>query len=229
MRPVAMKGFGSPSNSPFAPLMGEVNRHPADGQPSEAIISEWQPTGLDRRTARSLTGGIDVKDSLLLPNGASGCPQLQLKAHFGDPHPGQMIFSPGSLAPVLADAGSVVPGRKIRVLVVEDEALIALVLGDILEELGFDVCASEMTEADAVKAAIQHRPGLMIVDARLRQGSGIAAVATILRDQFTPHVFVSGDRLLGAGLHPRAIVLQKPFLDAELALAIQHALGHGLP
>ena len=135
------------------------------------------------------------------------------------------MAKPGSISAIAPEAESIALAKKIRVLIVEDEALIALVLAEILEEMGFDVCASEATEAGAVAAASRHRPDLMIVDAWLREGNGIAAVATILRDQFIPHVFVSGDRLATAGLHPRAIVLQKPFLVAELALAIQRALG----
>lgn len=140
------------------------------------------------------------------------------------PHPLVAVSGPGGASVTASAASSVALRKQVRVLVVEDEALIALVLSEILEEMGFDVCGSEATEAGAVAAALHHQPGLMIVDARLREGSGIRAVESILRDQFIPHVFTSGDRLEGAGLHPCAVVLQKPFLEAELALAIQRAL-----
>ena len=126
-----------------------------------------------------------------------------------------------------AHAVVVATGKPLRVLIVEDEALIAFSLEEILEEMGFSVCAPQATEAGAVATAHQYQPDLMIVDARLREGSGIGAVETILRDRFVPHVFVSGDRLTGLALHPRAIVLQKPFLEADLARAIQRALGPG--
>ena len=141
------------------------------------------------------------------------------------PHPLFAVSGPGGAKVTAPAASAVAPRKQVRVLVVEDEALIALVLAEILEEMGFDVCASEATEAGAVAAALHHRPGLMIVDARLREGNGIRAVESILRDQFIPHVFTSGDRLEGAGLHPCAVVLQKPFLEADLALAIQRALS----
>ena len=138
------------------------------------------------------------------------------------------VLSSAICASAMADnAGCVsLEGLK-RILIVEDEALIAMVLAEVLKEMGFAVCASEATEAGAVAAALRERPDLMIVDARLREGSGIGAVETILRDRFVPHVFASGDRLSGLTLHPRAIVLQKPFLEADLALAIQRALGPG--
>ena len=143
------------------------------------------------------------------------------------PHATNAVSSPGNVLLAAPETLSVAPVQKVRVLVVEDEALIAFVLSEILEEMGFDVCASEATEAGAVAAAVLHQPGLMIVDARLREGSGIHAVESILRDSFIPHVFTSGDRLEAAVLHPRAVVLQKPFLETDLALAIQRALGPG--
>ena len=112
-----------------------------------------------------------------------------------------------------------------RVLVVEDDAVIAMLLCEVLAGLGHDVCAIEATEADAVAAAGRCRPDLMIVDARLGEGSGISAVTEILLSGYVPHLFVSGDALRVRALRPDAIVIQKPYREADLALAIQRALG----
>src|ERR1700719_4544619 len=57
--------------------------------------------------------------------------------------------------------------KALRVLVIEDDALIAMLLSELLAGMGHDVCATAATEADAVTAATRHRPDLMIVDARL--------------------------------------------------------------
>src|SRR5271167_3062294 len=81
-----------------------------------------------------------------------------------------------------------------RVLVIEDDAIIGMFLSEMLIDLGYEVCAIEATEAEAVAAADRCRPGLMIVDALLGNGSGISAVATILRTGPVPHLFVTGDR-----------------------------------
>jgi DNA-binding response OmpR family regulator len=116
------------------------------------------------------------------------------------------------------------PKTALRVLVVEDDAMIGMLLAGMLEEMGHDVCAIEATEADAVSAAAQHRPDLMIVDARLGDGSGVSAVEEILRTGFVPHLFMSGNVSRVMALRPGAVVLQKPFLEAELARAIQRAL-----
>ncbi|HEY9343657.1 MAG TPA: response regulator [Inquilinus sp.] len=113
----------------------------------------------------------------------------------------------------------------LRVLLVEDEAVIAVLLAEVLGGMGYEVCAIEATEADAVAAAARCRPDLMIVDARLGTGSGVAAVEEILRTGPVPHVFVSGDSSIVQALRPDAVVMQKPFREADLARAIQRALG----
>ena len=56
------------------------------------------------------------------------------------------------------------PAKALRVLIVEDEAMIAMMLAEVLRELGHEVCATEATEAGAVAAAARHKPDLMIVD-----------------------------------------------------------------
>jgi DNA-binding response OmpR family regulator len=114
--------------------------------------------------------------------------------------------------------------EALRVLVVEDEMLIGMLLADALGAMGYDVCAVEETEAGAVAAAVRCNPDLMIVDARLRQGSGVSAVEEILRTGWIPHVFVSGETSTIQALRPGAIVIQKPFRDMELNRAIQRAL-----
>ena len=108
----------------------------------------------------------------------------------------------------------------LRVLLVEDEAVIAVLLAEVLGGMGYEVCAIEATEADAVAAAVRCRPDLMIVDARLGTGSGVAAVEEILRTGPVPHVFVSGDSSIVQALRPDAVVMQKPFREADLARAI---------
>jgi CheY-like chemotaxis protein len=117
--------------------------------------------------------------------------------------------------------------NALRVLVVEDEAMIAMLLAEVLGELGYEVCATEATEAGAVAAAARHQPDLMIVDDGLRRGNGIAAVEQITRSGFIPHVFVTGKSLRDQSLCPSAVVIQKPFTIAELVWGIKRALAVG--
>jgi DNA-binding response OmpR family regulator len=116
--------------------------------------------------------------------------------------------------------------KALRVLVVEDDALIAMLLGEMLASMGHDVCATAATEAEAVIAATRHGPDLMIVDEGLaRGGSGVSAVEEILRAGPRAHVFLSGDTEKVRGRRPDAIVVRKPFRQAELARAIDLALA----
>ncbi|MFN0194777.1 MAG: response regulator [Aestuariivirga sp.] len=113
----------------------------------------------------------------------------------------------------------------LSVMVVEDDALIGMLLSDMLTGLGHVVCAVERGEAGAVAAATRFQPDLMIVDAHLGDGSGVSAVETILRSRFVPHVFVTGDRLGTLQHRPGDVVLEKPFRERDLIRAIEHALA----
>ena len=112
----------------------------------------------------------------------------------------------------------------LRVLVVEDDAIIGALLAEMLEGMGHDVCAVEATEADAVTAAARWRPDLMIVDVRLAEGSGISAVDEIHRARPVPHVFVSADISRLQSLRPGAAIIQKPYSEADLARVMRRAL-----
>lgn len=115
--------------------------------------------------------------------------------------------------------------KSLRILVVEDDAIIGMLLGELLAGMGHEVCETASNQRDAVAAASLHRPDLMIVDGGLRQGSGVAAVDEILLSGPLPHIFVSGDARRIKAQRAQAIVLPKPFRPADLARAIETALG----
>ncbi|MDQ2762230.1 MAG: response regulator [Pseudomonadota bacterium] len=116
--------------------------------------------------------------------------------------------------------------KALRILIVEDDALIGDLLAEMLTGMGHRVCAIEATETGAVLAASQHRPDLMIVDARLARGTGVSAVETILRTEPVPYLFISGGRIDAA--RSDAVVLQKPFREPDLVRAIERTLGDRL-
>ncbi len=130
------------------------------------------------------------------------------------PNPSTLSQKSGGTAPI-----------ALRILIVEDNAIIAMLLEATLAGMGHEVCAIESTETGAVAAAAWHRPSLLIVDAGLSEGNGISAVDRILRDGFVPHIFVSGDNLKPEMLDPRAVRLSKPFDERDLFVAIQQALA----
>jgi two-component system, response regulator PdtaR len=111
--------------------------------------------------------------------------------------------------------------KPLRVLIIEDETVIALLFEEVLSEMGHTVCAIERTQAGAVEAAERHKPDLIIVDVRLQSGSGIIAMNAILQSGFVPHLYVSGDVVDRALLNPAAGILQKPFYETQLVKAIE--------
>jgi two-component system, response regulator PdtaR len=115
--------------------------------------------------------------------------------------------------------------RALRTLVVEDDAMIGVLLAETLEGLGHAVCAVESNVANAVAAASHWRPDLMIVDVGLGEASGAAAVKEILRSRFVPNVFVTGNAMRGVPLGPETVLIQKPFRVSDLDRAIQRAFA----
>jgi two-component system, response regulator PdtaR len=119
--------------------------------------------------------------------------------------------------------------RALRVLLVEDETLLGLLLVDVLEGMGHIVCALEATEIAAVAAAARCKPDLMLVDVQLAAGSGVSAVEEILRSGFLPHIFISGDISGVQASRSGAVAIQKPFRIQDLARAIERACGVSAP
>jgi CheY-like chemotaxis protein len=114
--------------------------------------------------------------------------------------------------------------KPLRILVIEDDALVAAALAEILESQGHSVCAIVRTEADAVAAAFKFSPEMMIVDVQLRKGSGLDAVDRIQGRRLVAHVFVCGDAPTLRALRPGATVIQKPYFEQDLTRALRRAL-----
>ncbi len=81
---------------------------------------------------------------------------------------------------------------KARVLIIEDEAVIAMDLSDLITAAGHDVCAMETTASGAVAAAKRERPDLVLADIQLADNSsGIDAVKEILASFSVPVIFIT--------------------------------------
>ncbi|MGE0045999.1 MAG: response regulator [Hyphomonadaceae bacterium] len=113
------------------------------------------------------------------------------------------------------------------VLVIEDEALIALDLQDLTEELGHHVTGIARTRDEAVAAAKRNPPGLVLADIHLADdSSGIDAVRDILAQIDAPVIFVTAfpERLLTGERVEPAYLMTKPFDRLALKATISQAL-----
>jgi CheY-like chemotaxis protein/DNA-directed RNA polymerase specialized sigma24 family protein len=120
-------------------------------------------------------------------------------------------------------------GRQIAtdVLIIEDEPLIALDLQRILESLGHRVASIARTHQDALKATRRKKPGLVIADIRLADGSsGLDAVNDILGSFRVPVIFVTAypERLAtGQGPEP-TFLIPKPFREQAVKAIVSQVL-----
>lgn len=110
-----------------------------------------------------------------------------------------------------------------RVLVVEDEELIGLMLVDVLEELGAAVAGPAGSVAEALQLVEQETPTGALLDLSLR-GETVYPVADRLLLLGVPYIFITG---YGQGYlvarHGHAPVLSKPFGAEQLVAALARA------
>ena len=132
---------------------------------------------------------------------------------------------PTDLGPVPAAAPEVDLSGK-RVLVLEDEALIALTLVEVLRELGCTIVGPANSTAAALDRLAQGTPDLAILDVNLA-GASSAPVAQALKALGVPFVYCTGyaEPALQIGADLLAPMLTKPVDRDELAAALRKAIG----
>lgn len=116
---------------------------------------------------------------------------------------------------------------RTTVLIIEDEPMISMDLSGIVEELGHQVLAVARTRDEAVKAVETKRPGLVLADIQLADGSsGIDAVKDILSSFSVPVIFITAfpERLLTGERPEPTFLLTKPFDPRTVKAAISQAL-----
>ncbi|WP_270935479.1 PhyR family response regulator anti-anti-sigma factor [Falsiroseomonas oryzae] len=119
-----------------------------------------------------------------------------------------------------------------RVLIIEDEPIIAMDLQQLVESAGHDVVGVAATEEEAVAIAESERPSLVLADVNLGAGGdGASAVERILARHAAPVIFVTAypERLLTGSRVEPAFVITKPFEPTMLAVATYQAVTRGLP
>jgi DNA-directed RNA polymerase specialized sigma24 family protein/CheY-like chemotaxis protein len=129
---------------------------------------------------------------------------------------------------LLEEAGAVI-GSQIStdVLIIEDEPLIALDLKTLLGDLGHRVTSIARTHDDALRAASQTKPGLVMADIRLADGSsGLDAVNDILARFNVPVIFVTAypDRLMTGERPEPTFLITKPFREDAVKAIVSQVL-----
>lgn len=108
-----------------------------------------------------------------------------------------------------------------HVLIIEDDVLAALDIGDTLTDAGATSYAIADTEELAVECAHEQRPDVITADVRLARGSGPQAVIRIEAELGPiPVIFVTATPSAATGFEHFAVI-QKPFRPARLVEAFK--------
>jgi DNA-directed RNA polymerase specialized sigma24 family protein len=113
------------------------------------------------------------------------------------------------------------------VLIIEDETFIALDLEGLVEGLGHRVLGVARTHAEAVALARAKRPGIILADIQLADGSsGLDAVNEMLRSFEVPVIFITAypERFLTGERPEPAFLIAKPFQPATVSAVLSQAL-----
>ncbi|OYY72888.1 response regulator [Sphingomonas sp. 28-63-12] len=135
---------------------------------------------------------------------------------------------PSTLDSLVSDAlAEIEKQTRARVLIVEDEPIIAMDIETIVRDLGHDVTGVAVTRDEAVALAMEDRPGLVLADIQLADdSSGIDAVKDILAQFAVPVIFITAfpERLLTGERPEPTFLITKPFQRSTVKAAIAQAL-----
>lgn len=120
---------------------------------------------------------------------------------------------------------------KKRILLVEDDMIISLVIEKIVQRLGLNVVHKVTSGEDAVKTALEHQPDLILMDIRLNGTiDGIEAMKKIKSHSDIPVVYITGnadrtnrERAREIGYHD---FLTKPINQMELSKSINRLFNN---
>jgi CheY-like chemotaxis protein len=132
----------------------------------------------------------------------------------------------GNLGP-----GNTRPGnlKALRVLIVEDEMLVAMELEEALQSFGCFVVGPASRIRHALQLATEEEIDAAVLDVNLA-GEKVFPVAEVLTRRGVPFVFATGYGAAGIdGVFPDSPILQKPYPEAALAVALADALARAVP
>jgi DNA-directed RNA polymerase specialized sigma24 family protein len=113
------------------------------------------------------------------------------------------------------------------ILIIEDEVLIAMDLENLVESLGHRVIGVARTRSEASTIAATKRPGLILADIQLADGSsGLDAVNDLLNEFEVPVIFITAypERFLTGERPEPAFLVSKPYQPSMVSALVSHAL-----
>ena len=123
------------------------------------------------------------------------------------------------------------PMAKVKIVVVEDEIVIADNICEILSDLGYDVAEPAISYSEALETINEHKPDLAIIDIRLRgKRDGVDIAQTLKGDYNFPYIFLTSNTDKKTVERAKKVTpsayLVKPFSKEELYTAIEIAISN---
>lgn len=124
--------------------------------------------------------------------------------------------------------------QNAKILIVEDENIIALDIRAMLEDLGYMVSAIASSGEESIKKASRIKPDLVLMDVKLKGSlDGVSAGQEISRQFRIPIVYLTAysdkttiDRINNGKNGNSPVVINKPFDEGELRTVISSTLAH---
>ena len=139
--------------------------------------------------------------------------------------------TPSEVANLIAQAGREIADQVVtEVLIIEDEPIIAFDIEAMVQELGHEVTGIARTHREAIESMHRRRPGLVLADILLADGSsGLDAVNEILKSIEVPVIFITAfpERLLTGERPEPTYLITKPFQPDTVRATIGQALFFG--
>ena len=139
-----------------------------------------------------------------------------------------LTVTPQEAAALIDQAGREIAEQVATdVLIIEDEPIIALDIEGMVQDLGHEVTGIARTHKEAIDLVRARRPGLVLADIQLADGSsGLDAVNEILKGVNVPVIFITAypERLLTGDKPEPAFLITKPFQPDAVKAAISQAL-----
>lgn len=111
-----------------------------------------------------------------------------------------------------------------RILLVEDEPMIAFALEDMVLELGFEVVGPAFRLSEALDLAGSEQFDVAVLDVNLNEQRSFP-IADLLRSRGIPFLFATGYAEVGVGWTEETIVIAKPYSRIQLSRALDQLLA----
>jgi DNA-directed RNA polymerase specialized sigma24 family protein len=191
----------------------------------------WQTSGapIPEEPSEALEKRAHAHLGALTPNSREAL-LLSTIEEFSDAEIGQIMQIPEAEAAEMTAIAHREMQSSVRgkVMIIEDEPLIALDLRTINDEMGHQVTGVARTKDQAIALGRSERPDLILSDIQLADGSsGLDAVGDLLREiGEMPVIFITAfpERLLTGEKPEPALLITKPFRDAQVRTAVSQGM-----